>query len=328
MRFDSLQNHAQVENRPNIGISACLLGEPVRYNAGHCHSKFCTQVLSEWVRFTPFCPEVAAGFGTPRPTMRLSGHPQKPMLTFSDNGTKDLTHRLVGASKPFLDHVENLDGYILMKNSPSCGMERIKIYQPSGHPHQTRGQGVFTAELKKRCPYLPLEEEGRLNDPKLRENFMMRVYALYEFKKSVLSNTNNVSALINFHSQYKYLIMAHNPQLQKRLGQLLASQIDYELDDLKGRYLSQFMSGMSEPSTKNKHSNVLLHILGYLKKITSSQYRRNIEQVIENYRIDKVPLIVPIMLIKHHIDASPLKYINIERYLRPYPDSLGLRNLL
>ncbi|HEY5717816.1 MAG TPA: DUF523 and DUF1722 domain-containing protein, partial [Motiliproteus sp.] len=203
-----------------VGISSCLLGAEVRYNGGHSRSRLCSDRLSKYFAFRSFCPEVAAGLGTPRPTLRLVGDPVSPRLEPSAGGD-DVAERLLQASQSTLESAAQLDGYILMKNSPSCGMERVKVYQANGHPHTQRREGLFAAALRERWPLLPIEEEGRLHDARLFENFVLRVFVHHRFRTLVLAEPS-LAALMAFHRDHKYLLMAHDVRSYRVLGRMLA----------------------------------------------------------------------------------------------------------
>lgn len=308
-----------------VGLSACLEGQEVRYNGGHTRSRLCLDVLAKHFQFETFCPEVAAGFGTPRPVMRLIGDPDKPTLTFTHDETVDLSNQLINGFADSIDGFARLDGYILMKNSPSCGLERIKVYQTNGYPHEKKGRGLFAAALKDRYPLLPIEEEGRLHDKLLYENFILRVYAHHNFRKEVALEPS-LHKLIAFHSSYKYLLMAHDQDYYRSLGAMLADPKIKPLDLLLERYFIDFMAAISKPADAKNHSNVLFHILGYLKKSVDSAARQHIAEVINRYRVGEVPLVVPLVLLKHYIEREGSDYIRMQRYLQPYPDDLGLAN--
>ena len=240
--------------RITLGISACLMGDEVRYNGGHTQSKLCTQAFTQYFDFEKFCPEVAAGFGIPRPTMRLIGNPASPTLTYTQGEQKDLTQSLLDGIHPQLPKMSHLDGYILMKNSPSCGLSRIKVYQKNGYAHETKVSGLFTTALRDRYPLLPMEEEGRLNDAALRENFILRVYAYSHFKKDVLS-TPSYHHILNFHSSYKLLLMAHDQQAYRSLGKLLGDSHHVPLTQLIPDYFQQFMTAIKKPASRGGHTN-------------------------------------------------------------------------
>ena len=309
----------------NVGLSACLAGQEVRYNGGHTQSRLCNDVLSQHFTFKTFCPEVAAGFSTPRPTMRLIGDPENPTLAFTKDETTDLTQQLTDGFKDKLSEFEELDGYILMKNSPSCGLERIKVYQENGYAHETRVKGLFASALHKKYPLMPIEEEGRLHDAKLFENFVLRVYAYHHFRTEVLS-APTMHNLIAFHSSYKYVLMAHNQNAYKTLGKILGNASKNQAANLIAQYFPLFMGALSKPASKKNHTNTLLHILGYLRKSIPSQARQNIADVIIKYNQGMLPLITPLTLLKHYLDQHGSSYILSQRYLSPYPDSLGLAN--
>lgn len=331
-----------VQNIP-VGLSACLAGQPVRYNGGHSQSRLCLQTLNSYFHFSTFCPEVSAGFGTPRPTMRLTGDPQQPDLIYSDgDDSRPLTHQLVSGFEGEMERFRKLDGYILMKNSPSCGLERVKVYQANGYPHTEKGKGVFARALQKKYPQLPLEEEGRLHDPNLLENFILRVYAHHRFRNTVQSQPT-IKSLIRFHSRYKYLIMAHNQQAYRQLGRLVANTEKRSADLVIALYFEQFMDALSVPARRAGHCNVLQHLLGYLKKSVPSSARQDIVATILRYREGKLPLITPITLLLHYIeqqasfDKSEINrseqlhlqdYLQSQYYWHPYPDNLGLRNFI
>lgn len=319
------RSQAPTAEKINIGLSACLAGHEVRYNGGHTQSRLCLDVLSEHFNYKTFCPEVAAGFSTPRPTMRLTGDPAKPKLSFTNDDSVDLTDQLTGGFKDKLSQFEELDGYILMRNSPSCGLERIKVYQENGYPHETRVQGLFASALQKQYPLMPIEEEGRLHDAKLFENFVLRVYAYHHFRTEVLA-APRMGNLIAFHSSYKYVLMAHSQRAYKKLGRLLGSGKKQDINNLVARYFQLFMEALSKPASKKNHTNTLLHILGYLRKSVPPKARQNIADVIIKYNQGVLPLITPLTLLKHYLDQYGSTYIRSQRYLNPYPDSLGLAN--
>lgn len=308
-----------------IGISSCLLGQEVRYNGGHSRSQLCVNHLCEYFEFTPFCPEVAAGFGTPRPVMRLVGDPNNPSLIYSDKPESNLTAQLVEGFTPYLANCAAMDGYILMKNSPSCGMERVKVYAENGYPREEKSRGLFAAGLMAEYPLLPVEEEGRLNDSRLRENFILRVYAHHHFRKQVI-NEPSYHNLLQYHSSYKYLLLAHSQEAYRSLGRKLAESSQRALNELLEEYFTEFMAAISKPASRGGHCNVMLHILGYLKKSVPGEARQNIQDVIFRYQQQEVNLITPITLLSHYIQQYGSDYIRAQRYLEPYPAALGLRN--
>lgn len=314
-------------NQPNIpvGISACLMGDEVRFNGGHCHSALCTQRFSSIFSYQKFCPELAAGLNVPRPVLRLIGSPSDPSLVFTDQQDQVMTEQLKQASSAWLDQCVKWDGYILMKNSPSCGMERVKIYAEDGRTLPEKGRGVFTAELMKRYPLLPVEEEGRLNDPKLRENFILRVFAHHYFRHEVLAHPSP-HTLLQFHSRYKYITLAHNQEGYRRLGKMLANAGKEDIHALAHRYFHDFMHILAKPASRKNHANTLLHLLGYLKRDVSGEARQDLANIIEEYRKGTVNLATPLTMIRHYLNQFGSDYIRSQRYLEPYPSELGLPN--
>lgn len=322
-------------NKPSIkvGISSCLMGENVRYNAGHSQSKLCLNQLNDYFDFQSFCPEVAAGFGIPRPVMRLSGEQENPSLIFSDqreDATKDLAPTLLKASSDTLQQAKDFDGFILMKNSPSCGLFRVKVYPsqqtPNSMPNKD-GRGIFAKALTQYYPNLPVEEEGRLHDPHLKENFILRVYLHHHFRSQVLEKPT-LHALINFHSRHKYLLMAHNQMAYRNIGRLVAHAYKNPLDQVLEQYLSDIMQAFSQPASRKGHTNVMQHILGYLKKSVPSPARQKIADTIHEYRLGLLPLSAPLTLLQHYIDQNGSDYIKEQIYWQPYPQELKLRRSL
>lgn len=308
-----------------VGISACLLGDNVRYNGGHSRSGYCCGPLSQYFDYRKFCPEVAAGLGTPRPTIRLEGDPQAPRLAYSNQPGSDLSAPFMAAIEPYLAQLDQLDGYILMKNSPSCGMERIKVYQPNGHPHQQRRAGLFAEALMARYPQLPVEEAGRLNDPALRENFVLRVFAHHRFRLQV-DGQLSYRALLAFHSQYKYLLMAHSQAEYRALGRLLGESHAMPVVQLRDQYFGRLMAALRRPASRRSHCNVLMHLLGYLKRRLTGSLRQDLLAVIDQYRRGEVNLATPLTLLNHYLRHYGNGYVQSQRYLEPYPAALGLRN--
>ncbi|WP_305855991.1 YbgA family protein [Balneatrix alpica] len=320
-------------SRPLIGISACLLGQEVRFNGGHKQSRFCLEQLSEHFDWLPACPEVAIGMGVPRQAIRLIGDPQAPRAVGSNDASMDVTAPLQEFSHDYVQRQGNrLSGYILMKNSPSCGMERVKVYQPNGHPHQDGGRGLFAAELMRAFPLLPVEEEGRLQDPQLCDNFMMRVFIYHEWQQLRQArdeaNPWSKAAWLDFHSRHKYLLMAHNPEAYKQLGKRLANLKGPEWDQHADEYFSDLMHALARPAERSGHVNVMQHLLGYLKKHTDADSRADLLECIEDYRQGQVPLAVPMRLLRHHFHRSQQRYVLQQKYLQPHPQQLGLRNRL
>jgi uncharacterized protein YbgA (DUF1722 family) len=242
---------------------------------------------------------------------------------------EDPDHDVTGALEHYaaqrLPELADLCGYIFIKNSPSCGLFRVKVYQQNGYPHQQGGRGVFAAALTRAMPLLPVEEDGRLQDPVLRENFITRVFAWHNWQQ-LCSKGLSAARLIDFHSRYKYTLMAHSPRDYQALGRLLADAGKQELESLAERYFTQLMQALQQRANRKTNTNVLMHLQGYLKQKLESREKEHMTQVIEQYRQGILPLIVPVTLLRHHFHQHPDPYIERQAYLQPYPDDLKLRN--
>jgi len=315
------------ERKIPVGISACLTGQQVRYNGGHKRSRYCLGVLNDCFEFEPFCPEVAVGLGIPRDPIRLVGlegeHPEA-------RGTKDpeldVTAGLLSVGHDFADRHRHLRGFILMKGSPSCGMERVKVYHPNGVPHHA-DQGVFVRALREHNPVLPLEEEARMNDAVLRENFIARVFAYDDWKTSVEPDPS-YHDILQFHSRQKYLLMAHHYAGYRELGRYLADAHDQPLPDVMAHYIARFMHHLAHKATRKTHTNVLLHLMGYLKRDLDTETKQEMLDAIEQYRLEQVHLVVPLTLLKHYVKKHGNDYLRAQTYLNPHPYELGLRNYI
>lgn len=306
-----------------IGVSHCLLGESVRYDGGHKCNSYITETLAEHFEFHPICPEVAAGLGIPREPIRLEGDLLSPRVV-STRTRRDLTAPLqetVAALTCELTKVP-LCGFLLKKDSPSCGMERVKLYNDKGMPVQ-QAVGLFARALQQAFPLLPMEEEGRLKDPGLRENFIERVFVFHRWQ--ALLREPSAKALVEFHTRHKFLIMAHSPQLMRQLGTLVAGAGKGSTLPLV-EYGQRLMEGLKKLATPKKNSDVLMHLLGFLKNQLSPEDKQELLDWIEAYRIEQVPLIVPLTLFNHHIRRVQPPYLADQWYLRPHPMELKLRN--
>lgn len=313
--------------KPKIAISACLMGVEVRYNGGHKESRLCSRVLSEYFDFVPLCPEVAIGMGTPREPIRLVGDPEQPRAVGTVDASLDVTLPLAEYGERMAAQVDDICGYIFMQNSPSCGLERVKVYQANGIPYRNGGRGIYAQAFCAQHPDLPVEEAGRLNDPVLRENFLTRVY-VYRDWQALLKQGLTRRALTDFHSRCKYLLMAHHPVQYKTLGNLLGSMGKGDPNLIGPRYFSELMAALSKCATRGTHSNVLQHLSGYLKQSISPEDKQEVQHVIGQYRHGIVPLVVPLTLLKHHFRQHPDPYIAQQLYLQPHPENLSLRNAI
>lgn len=313
--------------RIRIGVSACLLGEEVRFDGGHKRDAFLTSTLEPHVEFVPVCPEVEMGLGTPRETLRLvrTGRGVRMITTRTAIDHTDAMNRWSARRLDALER-ENLSGYVLKKDSPSCGMERVKTYSPgAGDVPKRDGRGLFAAALLERMPLLPVEEEGRLSDPVLRENFIERVFA-YRRLCDLFVPRWTPGALVAFHTAHKMSLLAHSTTAYNELGRLVARAGDLDRQDLRTRYSSLFMRTLAIPATRARHTNVLQHMAGHLKKLLDDGSRAELAASIDDYRRGLVPLVVPLTLIRHHVRVHHVKYLEGQIYLEPHPRELMLRN--
>ncbi|MBD7978897.1 YbgA family protein [Serpens gallinarum] len=309
-----------------IGISACLLGKPVRFNGGHKESRLCSEILARHFEYVPVCPEVGIGLGTPREAIRLVGDPASPRARGSVHRERDVSEALTAFGQRTAAQLDDICGYILMQKSPSCGMERVKVYQDNGNPVPGGGRGLFAAALMQTRPDLPVEEDGRLNDPVLRENFITRVFAYAEWQRLLREGLSR-RALYTFHARYKYQLMATSRTQYQALGRQLANNRE-PLDVFAPRYFSQLMAALKHTASRGTHTNVLQHLSGYLKHALSHDDKQELRQVIDQYRLGIVPLVVPLTLLKHHLRRHPDDYLAGQAYLQPHPEDLSLRNAL
>ena len=319
--------HSTPQAKPKIAISACLLGAEVRFNGGHKESRLCSQTLSEHFEFVPLCPEVAIGLGIPRQAIRLIGDPDQPQAVGSVDSGLNVTGPLHDYGVEMAGVHTDICGYIFMQKSPSCGLERVKVYQDQGRPAELRGRGIYASAFCAAHPDLPVEEDGRLNDPVLRENFLSRVYA-YSAWQVLLKQGITRRSLTEFHARYKYLLMAHHPVQYKVLGNLLGNLGKRDPNEIAPLYFSQLMKALKKCATRRTHTNVLQHLSGYLKQAISPADKQEMQQLIGHYLHGIVPLIVPLTLLKHHFRQHPDAYISRQVYLQPHPENLSLRNTI
>ena len=309
-----------------IGVSACLLGREVRFDGGHKRSRFITDTLAGHFELLAFCPEVAIGMGTPRQPIRLTGDVENPQAVGVKTPELNVTRPLQDYGKKTAGDIHELCGFLFKKDSPSCGMERVKVYNDKGMPERT-GTGLFAREIIKAHPLLPVEEEGRLNDAHLRDNFITRVYVYARWKALIKAGLSK-SGLLEFHTGHKYLVMSHSPVRYRELGQMLSDLSRASLADIADTYIASLMQILGVPATRKRHANVLQHLLGYLKKNLDSAYRTDLNKSIDAYRRGEYPLAVPIRLLQHHFSMHPHPYIRRQVYLDPHPQELLLRNNL
>lgn len=313
-------------DRPlRLGVSSCLLGESVRYDGGHARDRFVADTLGAWFEFVPVCPEVEIGMTVPRPTVRLVDEGEGTRLVAPSTG-EDFTDRMVRFARRKVTQLARLelDGYVLKRGSPSCGMERIRTYR-SGMPARRNDAGLFARVLLDRWPGLPVEEEGRLNDAKLRENFIERVFCRNRWRVLVGGGLSR-RRLIEFHTAHKLLLRAHGEASYRRLGRLVGSAGTVADHELFSAYEAQFQSALRAPATPKKHANVLLHAFGYLKDVLEGVEKRELLGAIEDFRQGLLPLIVPLTLLRYVIRRHGIEYLAGQLYFEPHPKELMLRN--
>ncbi len=308
-----------------IGVSTCLLGEKVRFDGGHKRDPFLNDAFAHFVDWVPVCPEVEAGFGTPREAMRLVRVDDDVRLV-TVRTKVDVTAQLARAVDhriPSLVKLD-LDGYVLKKDSPSCGLFRVKVYAESGH-NERNGRGLFATALVEALPLLPVEEEGRLGDPRLRENFIERVFA-YRRLREFFGAEPRAGDLVRFHTRHKLLLLAHAPAKYAELGRMVASVRGRLSRKVMDAYAESFMAALSVLASRGRHANVLQHMAGYFQTLVDAESRRELGQTIEDYQKGLVPLVVPITLIAHHARRHDVRYLLDQVYLQPHPKELMLRN--
>lgn len=309
-----------------IGVSACLLGEQVRFDGGHKRNDYLTDSLARYFEFVPFCPEVSIGLGIPRAPIRLEQRDGRVHAVGVRDAGLDVSEPLRRYGVSVADQQRDLSGYIFKKGSPSCGLERVKIYGANGMP-AGKGRGLFAEAVTERLPLLPVEEEGRLMDPVLRENFIERVFVYHRWQRLVAQGLTR-AGLVDFHTRHKFSILAHDEQRYRELGRLVSAIAERDLDELGRTYAETLMAALRRRATRRRHANVLMHVMGFLKRHLDTDDKAELLELIDAYRIGQVPLIVPITLLKHHLRRHPNAYIEQQVYLSPHPRELMLRNSL
>jgi uncharacterized protein YbgA (DUF1722 family)/uncharacterized protein YbbK (DUF523 family) len=313
-----------VTERIRVGISSCLLGQEVRYDGGHKHNGYITESLGQYFEFVPFCPEVAIGLGVPRPPIRLVKSAHGTRARGVQDPALDVTDRLAAYAAKVAPKLHGVSGYILKKGSPSCGMERVKVYGREGQPVKT-GAGIYAGTLMELLPELPFEEEGRLMDPVLRENFVERVFVYHRWQQ-LMTPRLTAGTLVEFHTRHKFIVLAHDEKRYRELGRLVAAAGGRNIAATGRSYIKLLMQALRKPATRTRHSNVLQHLFGFFKKNLDADDKRELLALIDSYRRGHVPLVVPITLIRHYLRRFPEPYVNAQYYLAPHPDELMLRN--
>jgi uncharacterized protein YbgA (DUF1722 family)/uncharacterized protein YbbK (DUF523 family) len=308
-----------------LGISACLLGENVRYDGGHKLDRFLTETLGQYVDYVPVCPEVECGLPVPRESMHLEGDTEAPRLVTSRT-KQDMTERMVQWAQRRVGELEkeSLMGFIFKSDSPSSGMERVRVYSEKGMPVK-KGVGVFARAFMDHFPLLPVEEEGRLHDPRLRESFIERIFAFKRWR-DVLSQKGSRGALVDFHTRHKLLILSHSPKYYQEMGKRVAHSKDLPLRDLYQQYQALFLESLQLKTTPKKNANVLMHMMGYFKEQLSPGEKQELLEIIDLYRREVLPLIVPVTLMNHYVRKYDEPYLKEQVYMNPHPIELQLRN--
>ena len=314
-----------MEDKIRLGISACLLGQNVRYDGGHKLDRYLTDTLGQYVEYVPVCPEVECGLGIPRESMRLVGDPQSPRLVTVRSG-QDLTERMLSWAVGRVGELEKegLCGFIFKSDSPSSGMERVKVYNEKGMPEKA-GRGMFAKTFMDHFPLIPVEEEGRLHDPKLRENFIESIFTLRRWRE-VVGGKRSLGNLVAFHTQHKLLTLSHSEKHYRAMGKLVAEGKKLPLNDLYASYETLLMEALKLRTTVKKNTNVLQHMTGYFKDQLSKDEKQELLEILDEYRKGFIPLVVPLTLINHYVRKYKEDYLKQQIYLNPHPVSLQLRN--
>jgi len=311
------------EHPMRLGISRCLLGERVRYDGGHKRDYFLTEVLSRHVEWVSVCPEVEAGFGTPREVMRLEASSSTPELMTVES-RRNVTDSMMRFARHKVDALEeaNLSGYVFKKDSPSCGPDRVRVFDRRGTATRS-GVGLFASAFLKRFPLIPIEDEERLSDPVIREHFIERVFCYHRWRALSLDAPTR-QAVVRFHTVHKYLLMAHAAAPYRALGRLVAQAHRYRPMDLVGQYGMLFMKALAVMTTKRKQANVFHHLVGHLKGRLKPHERAELDAAIHDHHQGAVPLIVPLTLVKYFVARYKIEYVEAQVFLNPYPEALML----
>lgn len=317
-----MSNETEAEKIP-VGISSCLIGEEVRFNGGHKLDNYVDKTLGQYFDYRPFCPEVDIGLGVPRKPIRLVRRDDAIHCVDIEAGTENYTDALLDSAERQKSGQGELCGYILKKDSPSCGMERVKVYEGSRPARD--GVGIFAKRLMENFPEMPVEEEGRLGDPVLRENFIQRVYVMFRWK-ALLEEGLSVNGLVDFHARHKLILMSHCQKTYRELGPLVASARKDTVESVATEYIQRLMPALKLRASRGNHVNVLQHIQGYLRASLDADDRAELKESIENYHSGQLPLIVPITLLNHHFRRNPDDYILRSWYMQPYPAEMSLQN--
>lgn len=309
--------------RIRLGISSCLLGQRVRYDGNHKHDRFITDTLGRFFEFVPICPEVAIGLGVPRAPIRLVGPAAAPRAVGIDDPALDVTDKLAACGRRMARELDDISGYIFKSKSPSCGVERVKVYHRSGMPAK-HGRGVYAAAFLAARPGLPAEEEGRLNDPRWRGNFIERVFSYRRWQALEAAGLTAVR-LAEFHARHKFALLAHGAEAYRGLGRLVAQAGRKGLRDLADEYIRRFMDALAHPATPARHANVMMHLMGSLQQELDAADKAELLELIHTFRVGEAPLAAPLTLLRHHFRSFPQPHVAHQTYLYPDPRELLLR---
>jgi uncharacterized protein YbgA (DUF1722 family)/uncharacterized protein YbbK (DUF523 family) len=314
-----------MEGRIRMGVSTCLLGQQVRYDGGHKRDRYITDILGEYLEFVPVCPEVEAGFPIPRESFRLVGDPENPRLVTSRSNI-DHTERMVAWAEKRVRELEkeNLCGFIFKSDSPSSGLSRVKVYNPKGMADK-KGVGLFARAFTRHFPLLPVEEEGRLNDAKLRETFIEQIFTLKRWRET-MAHGRSVENLMDFHTRHKLLVLSHSPAYAKLMGKIVAEGKQMPIGEVYTRYEGLLVETLRLKTTVKKNMNVIEHILGYFKEQLSADEKQELLEIFDRYHREFLPLIVPVTLLNHYVRKYDQPYLKQQVYLNPHPVALKLRN--
>lgn len=316
------------QERIKIGISACLLGHKVRFDSGHKRAEYVTDQLAEYFDFAPVCPEVAIGLGTPRQPIRLVAVGKEIRARGSRDASLDVTGALADYGRKMAVSLADISGYIVKKDSPSCGLERVKVYtERPNTPAQRTGSGIYTRAFLDSNPLIPVEEEGRLNDAVLRENFIERVFTYHRWQMWKREGVTP-ARLVQFHTEHKYIVMSRGRDASIELGRMIAQAGKSDPVELAARYIAQLMLVLQTPASRKRHTTVLMHLMGSFKTQLDGADKNELLKLIEEYRIGRLPLILPLTMLRHYLRRFPNAYVHGQRYLEPYPDALMLRNAI
>ncbi len=310
--------------KPRVGISTCLLGENVRYDGGHKLDRYLRDLLGRYVEFVPVCPEVECGMGVPREAVRLVAVDGDIRLV-TQRTKVDKTGQMKQWMTGKLAELSSLAlcGFIFKSQSPSSGLQGVKVYHPKGVAHD--GVGLFARGVTGAFPLLPVEDDGRLNDDRIRENFIERIFIMQRWHE-LGRPPKSLKDIIDFHAAHKYTLMSHCPRTLKELGALLARGKQSAPDVLYAEYFGKFITALAKIATVKKNTNVLLHIMGYFKENLDPDEKSELKQLIDSYHAEQLPLIVPVTLINHYVRKYEPEYLAKQVYLNPHPLELMLRN--